>query len=192
MSAFAVAAFHEPALPAGAAELEALVWIRAAGLGSPGVDVWLRLWTPAGARVTALREVEPGSGDLLPSAERLDDRTLRVATGRWTDGVREYELAVGLPVRSPGDQMLAARVGVVAGDELAGTALIAVTWSEAAPAASGGSGVAPGELPTGASPEPRHTPAGEGEAGGPCPDCGEVPHDGDRFCEACGRELAAG
>ena len=192
MSAFAVAAFHEPRLPAGAAEVEAVVWIRAAGLASPGVDVWLSLWTPAGADVTALREVEPGDADLLAGAERLDDGTLRVEAGRWTDGVREYELGVGLPVRSPGEEMLAARFRIVAGDEVAGTALIAVTWCEAPPAADAPSqsGVPTGDLPTGPSPEPRHTTAGEGEAGGPCPDCGELPREGDRFCEACGRELA--
>ena len=96
----------------------------------------------------------------------------------WFDGVYEYELAIALPTRSAGEEMLAARVGVVAGRELAGQALIAVTWAErAAPAAgsgdlptgasaqagkvpTGASPESPGEPPTGASAEPGELPTG--------------------------------
>ena len=163
VSAFAVAAFHDPALAVGAERVEATVWIRAAGIAAAGVAAALRVWTPAGCSVAALREIEPGSRDLLADGVLVDDRTVEFACGRWFDGVYEYELEIALPARSAGEEMLAARVGVVAGRELAGQALIAVTWAERAPQASsagrgdlppGASAEPPGEPPTGASAEP--------------------------------------
>jgi hypothetical protein len=192
MSTFAVAGFHDARLPAGATLVEAVVWARAAGLGPDGVDVSLRLWTPAGARVTALAEVAPGSADLLAGAARVDDLTLLADAGRWTDGVYEYELTIAVPPQDPGEELLAARVGVVAGGETAGRALIAVTWTDAAlessPTAPPGSSA---DLPTGAASQPP-PPRGGAAAGMACAGCGALPDDGDRFCEACGRELAAG
>ncbi len=207
MSPFAVAAFHDPTLPFGARAVEAVVWIQAAGLGAAGADVALTLWTPTGAEIAALREVTPATADRLASCVRVDEQTVRLDSGCWPDGVHEFELAVTLPAREPGDEMLAARVGVLAGGEHVAGALIAVTWTPAAPGEPGGAAsfraaedqepgtvaVASADLPTGASPEPRHTDTGEGRgAPGPCANCGELPADGDRFCEACGRELAAG
>ena len=92
MSAFAVAAFHDELLASGAMRVDAAVWVRPAGLGEDGADVSLRVWTPLGANVAVLREVAPSSSDLLGGAVRLDERTVEFAAGRWTDGVREYEL----------------------------------------------------------------------------------------------------
>ncbi len=210
MSAFAVAAFYDPALPGGARALEAVVWIRAVDLDPDGVDVALELWTPASVAVTALREVAPGQADRLEGCVRVDERTLRIDAGRWRDGVHEFELVVALPAGGPGDELLAARVAVLAAGERVAAARVVVTWTEGAPdeAAPSPSGAEPtggtdldasrtaavvaADLPTGASPQPRHTGAGDGSAAGPCSGCGALPEEGDRYCEACGRELAAG
>jgi hypothetical protein len=196
MSAFAVAAFHDAMLALGAGRVDAVVWVRPAGLAREGVDAALRVWTPRGARVTALREVAPASGDLLAGGVRVDERTVDFAAGRWTDSAREYELTVVVEPRAVGEQLLAARVEVVAGGEIAGRAAIAVTWSDddALLAAGGAEAVAGGpedddELPTGRSPQPRHMAAEPGHAGDPCPGCGEQTAQGDRFCEGCGRAL---
>jgi hypothetical protein len=190
VSELAVAAFHEPRLARGAAEVEAVVWVRASHIEPGGVTVSLRVWTPAGAAVTALREVAPSTSDLLGTGARLDERTVRFDAGRWSDGVHEYELAVALPARATGEEMLAARIDVIAGGERAGGALVAVTWTDdalddSAPGAPDG----PADLPTGASPEPRHSRRGLAEAVGACVACGELPEEGDRYCEACGHEL---
>lgn len=210
MTTFDVATFCPEHVPATETVAHVVVWIHTAGLPDDGVDVALALWTPAGARITALREAgadllagpEPRADEPLAGAEPRDDQTLVVAAGRWTDAVRELELCVALPASAPGEEMLAARVSVLAGSERVGGARVAVTRVEgepagepSPPASSAGepslrtAAMTPAELPTGASPEPRHTPAGDG-ATTRCPDCGELPDDGDRYCEACGRELA--
>ncbi|MEA2138765.1 MAG: hypothetical protein QOG56_1915 [Solirubrobacteraceae bacterium] len=193
MNAFAVAAFHDEMLAIGTDRVEAVVWVRPGGLGEDGADVSLRVWTPLDARVASLRELAPASADLLAGAVRLDERTVEFAAGRWTDAPREYELAVTLAPHADGERMLAARVQVVAGGEVAGAAAVAVTWSAgAAPATATGTGARSGaadDLPTGRSPQPRHTSLEPGEAGQPCSGCGEPTSFGDRYCEGCGREL---
>jgi hypothetical protein len=188
VTAFEVDARYGAHLPVDAAAVEATVRIWAAPIDEPGVDVWLRLWTPRGATVAILREVSPATGDLLAGAVRLDALTVQCPAGRWTGGAREYELAVAPAAapRDPGDELLAARLGVVVGGEVVARALIAVVCVDAAVAAAA-------ELPTGWSPQqPLHVITDGPPAGGPCPGCGLRPGAGDRFCEACGRELGRG
>jgi hypothetical protein len=201
VSAFAVTALYDAHLPVGASGVDAGVRIAVSGVGDPGVVASLRLWTPLGATVAVLRERSPAAGDLR-SAIRLDDRTVEYPAGLWADGSREYELAVALPPREAGDERLAARFAVVVGGEIVGGAPIAVTWAddERLTVPSTGSAarsarrrvVTAAELPTGPSPQPRHTLADEPHAAEPCAGCGLHPADGDRFCEGCGRELVAG
>ncbi|MDX6717938.1 MAG: hypothetical protein QOJ63_192 [Solirubrobacteraceae bacterium] len=203
MSAFAVTALYDAHLPLGASRVDALVRIAASGVDEPDVLASLRLWTPVGATVAVLHERSPTTRDLRDAAIALDARTVEYPAGRWTEGAREYELAVGLPPRDAGDEMLAARVGVVVAGELVSAARIAVTWcdDERPTAASTGSAshaarppvvTAEEELPTGMSPQPRHTLGDEPHAARPCAGCGVQPADGDRFCEGCGRDLVAG
>jgi hypothetical protein len=198
MSSFSVAATHQTHLLVGPpSDVRAIIRVRASGLGEHGVDVSLRLWTPLGATLTVLREREraPAARDLGDRAIRFDDRTAEYPAGRWTDGAREYELAIALPAGRAGDEMLAARFSVVVGDEVAGRARIAVTWTddERIAAASRSAGPtrtdaeAVADLPTGPSPKPRHTLAVESPAA--CPACDLCAGDGDRFCERCGHEL---
>ena len=213
MSAFSIAAIHRTQLLVGASsDIRAIVRICASGLGELGVDASLRLWTPRGAGLVVLRERSPSIRDLRGRAIRLDDRTVECAAGRWTDGAREYELVIALPSGRAGDDMLVARVGVVASSAVVGRALIAVTWTDDEAAIAAGShparstspeveqsSVADGrrcedgavaDLPTGPSPEPRHTIVSDSTAATPCPACELRAGEGDRFCERCGQELA--
>lgn len=202
VNAFAVAAAYDAHLPVGAAGVRALVRVTARDLAEPGVAVSLRLWTPLGSTIANLREVSPAIADLRERAIRLDDRTVEYPAGRWTDGAREYELAVGLPPRPAGDEMLAARFAVAAHGEVVGRAQIAVAWipderpvgppAASADASTSVGAVAAADLPTGPSPCPRHLLPGEASAGEPCPGCGLPAEEGDRFCECCGHDLVDG
>jgi hypothetical protein len=202
MSAISIAATHPAHLPAGApCDVRVSVRVSASGLGERGAGVTLRLWMPLGASLAALRERAPARRDLRERATRRDERTVEVDAGAWTDGDREYELAIALPAGRAGDELLAARLVAVIGGAVAAAAPIAITWTDdARPAGTAGrpagaartSGVGPSELPTGPSPAPRHT----GPSGSPvatsCPACDLRAGDGDRFCERCGHELAGG
>lgn len=200
MSPFAVTALYDTHLSVGASGVDAVVRITASGIDEPGVAASLRVWTPLGATVAVLREHSPAAVD-LHGAIRLDDRTVEYPAGPWTDGTREYELVVALPTGHAGDEMLAARFGVVVGDEVLGAAPIAVTWIDDRRLTVRSGGAAPParpsvvtaeELPTGPSPQPRHPSVDAAHAGEPCAGCGLRPGDGDRYCEACGYELGAG
>lgn len=193
MSAFAVAAFHDARLPVGAERLEAVVWIRAAGIDE--VDASLRVWTPHGATLATLRELEPAAGDLLGggAAIAIDAHTVQIPAGRWQAGVREYELAIELPACARGDELLAAQIGVVVDEQVAGRAQLVVSWCEAdaaaAPAPQSEDAIEDADLPTGPSLRPPGSvvPGSDGE---PCPGCGAPREADDVFCERCGRELA--
>ncbi len=198
MSAFCVSATHQTHLLAGAScEVWALVRVSAPDAGEQGVEASLRLWTPSGATIVALRERSPVSRELHEHAVELDERTVEYAIGRWTDRVREYELGVALPAGAAGDDMLAARLTVVIDGEDAGRAPIAITWTDDERAVAAAS-QAPGpayaaeavtDLPTGSSPGPRCKRAAEAPATTPCSVCGQRTVEGDRFCESCGHAL---
>jgi hypothetical protein len=213
VSAFSIAAIHRTHLLVGASpDIRAIIRVSASGLGEEGVDASLRLWTPRGASVVVLRERSPSIRDLRGRAIRLDDRTVEYAAGRWTDGGREYELVIALPPGRAGDDMLATRVGVVAGGVIAGRAPIALTWTDDEAVVAAGSSPArstcteaeqsstadPGrcearavaDLPTGPSPAPRHTVVLDSCATTSCPACDLPAGEDDRFCERCGCELA--
>lgn len=200
VSAFCVSATHQTRLLAGAScDVRALVRVRAADVGEHGVEASLRLWTPLNVTVVVLRERSPVSRELHDRAVQLDKRTVEYAAGRWTDGAREYELALALPARAAGDDMLAAQLTVVVDGKDACRAPIAVTWTDderliAAASQSPGPTYAAAEavadLPTGPSPEPRRRRAVEAPAATRCSACGQRAAYGDRFCECCGHTLA--
>lgn len=201
MTAFAVAAYHSAYLPLAGSTVEAIVWVRASAVDEPAVEVSLLVWMPLDATLITLREVSPATRDLRQAAIRVDDRTLEFPTAPWRGGARAYELAVAVAPRNIDDHLLAARVAVCAGGTLAGRALIAVTWTDDerliaastvnAVECARTAGVAATDLPTGRSHWPR-PPVAAPSAGEPCPGCGARPQEGDRFCEACGHELACG
>lgn len=193
-----VVASHAVFVPVGARTLEARVWVTAAGFGAAGADVALRLWTPCETTVVTLREARGADVSLTGAARKLDARTASYPAGRWQDGTREYELAVTLPSRAAGDQMLVARFEVAVDGDVVERALLTVTFYEdgadraPTPKAPGTAAVALAERPTDPSPKRRQAAGAQLATAEQCSRCGAQTFHGDRFCEGCGAELIDG
>ena len=93
-------------------------------------EVTLRVWTPQGAEVTLLKQMEPVMLDLSGARTASVLLSGDYATGSWGDESRDYHLSVRLPMGSVNDEMLAARVTVLVGDEPRGQALVRAVWTD--------------------------------------------------------------
>lgn len=92
--------------------------------------VSLRVWTPRGASLVLLRQVSPAIADLTQSGRTSDEQTTEFATGAWAEESRDYHLCVRLPCRAVGEQMLASRVSLMIGSQVASQALVKAIWTE--------------------------------------------------------------
>jgi hypothetical protein len=99
----------------------------------PGV--LLRVWTPQQAALKFVKQVAPSVDDLTarraPSGPRAGD----YPTGAWAPGEsRDYHVSIQVQPAFTGQEMLAARVSLVAGsasgERVLGTGLIRVTWTD--------------------------------------------------------------
>jgi len=99
-------------------------------------DVLLRVWTPQSAEAKFVKQVAPTIDDLtsrrIPSGAQAGD----FPTGAWAPGEsRDYHVGVEVKPAFIGQQMLAARVNLVArspdgGEQVLGKGLIQVTWTD--------------------------------------------------------------
>ncbi|PRC90833.1 VWA domain-containing protein [Solimicrobium silvestre] len=94
----------------------------------------LRIWSPKVVKVSLVKQMSPEILDLMPSAKRIDDKTLEIPLGAWATEARDYQLAFELPVGNIGDEVLACRAAVVFQDSNGEVKIpcepIAVRWSE--------------------------------------------------------------
>jgi hypothetical protein len=105
-------------------------------MGKAVGDVRLRLWTPQGAQIKFVKQVAPQILDL--SARRApgpNPLTGDYPTGAWGPESRDYQVCVQVRPGSVGDEMLAARVSLVAVDGAGqaatlGQGLVKATWSD--------------------------------------------------------------
>ncbi len=98
-------------------------------------DVRLRVWTPAGATLSFVKQVAPQVDDLTGRRTEVNARTVDFATGAWSAESRDYHVSVTVPPGEVGGERLAARVSVVTtggdGDEqVAAQALIRAVWTD--------------------------------------------------------------
>jgi von Willebrand factor type A C-terminal domain/von Willebrand factor type A domain len=98
-------------------------------------DVSLRLWTPQHASVRFVKQVAPDVDDLTGRAEPAGQLTTDYPTGAWGDGEsRDYHVCVRVTPGAVGQEMLAARVSIVAGSpsspEVLGQGLVRAVWTE--------------------------------------------------------------
>ncbi|GAA2509041.1 vWA domain-containing protein [Winogradskya humida] len=99
-------------------------------MGKTSADVQLKVWTPVNATVRFVKQVEPQVADL--SGKRVQDgpRAGRYPLGSWGAEARDYHVCVDVPPGAAGDEMLAARVSVVEGENVLSQALVRAVWTE--------------------------------------------------------------
>jgi hypothetical protein len=101
-------------------------------MGKGVADVALRLWTPKGAAVRFVKQVDPNVEDLTD--KRTESGPLRgdYPLGVWGDEQRIYHVCVAVPTQEVGAEMLAGRVSLVrAGSpDVLGQGLVKAVWTD--------------------------------------------------------------
>ncbi len=92
-------------------------------------ELTLRLWTPAGARVTFVKQVAPTVHDLTERRVEAGGQCGEYPLGAWGSEERDYHLQVELEPAPVGREKLAARATVLAGAEVLGEGLVTATWT---------------------------------------------------------------
>jgi hypothetical protein len=93
-------------------------------------EVTLRVWAPQNAEIAVVKQMEPIMNDLTESRQDVGPLTGGYRTGSWGNESRDYYISVRLPEGKVDDEMLAARVTLMVGDEAMGQALIKAVWTE--------------------------------------------------------------
>lgn len=94
-------------------------------------DVSLRLWTPQGATVKFVKQVEPTLADLTGRRTEVPPRSGDYPTGSWGSETRDYHVCVQVPAGATGEKMLAGRVSLVLPDgQTIGRGNILAVWTD--------------------------------------------------------------
>jgi hypothetical protein len=93
-------------------------------------DARLRVWTPRGVTVRSVQQVAPQIQDLTGKRKPVDRFIGEYPTGAWGNETRGYQFSLRVPTYAVGDEMLAARVGLVVGDHVASQALVRAIWTD--------------------------------------------------------------
>ena len=115
--------------PAGlAADFTAMM---ANAMGKQVADVALRVWTPQRAAVRFVKQVAPAVDDLTgrrtPSGPQAGD----YPTGAWGPGEsRDYHVGIEVSPAGLGQEMLAARISLMAGPQVLGQGLVRAIWTD--------------------------------------------------------------
>ena len=98
-------------------------------MGKSIPDLTLRLWTPAGARVEFVKQVAPTVEDLTHRRVDAGNQCGEYPLGSWGAEDRDYHIQVEVEPGAVGREKLAARVSVVAGEEVLGEGLVKAMWT---------------------------------------------------------------
>ncbi|MCP2276091.1 vWA domain-containing protein [Nocardia amikacinitolerans] len=92
-------------------------------------ELTLRVWTPAGATVRFVKQVAPAIEDLTARRVEAGPQVGEYSLGAWGAEERDYHVQVRVEPAAPGREKLAARVSVLAGDEVVGQGLVRAVWT---------------------------------------------------------------
>ncbi|MFF8377129.1 VWA domain-containing protein [Streptomyces sp. NPDC015661] len=105
-------------------------------MGKGVADVALRLWTPVGVEIMFVKQVAPAVEDLTGRRTEAGPRAGDYPTGSWGDESRDYHVSVRVPLAAVGQEMLAARVSLLAPDPAGGDprplsqGLVRAVWTD--------------------------------------------------------------
>lgn len=99
-------------------------------MGKEIARVSLRLWTPAGSTVRFVKQVFPHIEDLTGRRSTVTDRIGDYPTGAWGAESRDYHVSVEVEPDTVGEEILAARVSLVAGDRPLVERLVLAKWTD--------------------------------------------------------------
>ncbi|MFI5776897.1 VWA domain-containing protein [Nocardia sp. NPDC051570] len=92
-------------------------------------ELTLRIWSPAGATVHFVKQVAPTIEDLTARRIEAGAQVGEYPLGAWGAEERDYHVQVRVEPAAPGREKLAARISVVAGDEVVGQGLVKAVWT---------------------------------------------------------------
>jgi hypothetical protein len=101
-----------------------------AAMGKGLAEVALRLWTPAGSRVRFVKQAFPHVEDLTGRRVEVSARVGDYPTGAWGTESRDYHVSVEVPSGGLGEELLAARVSLVSGEQVLAQGRILATWTD--------------------------------------------------------------
>ncbi len=100
-------------------------------IGKDIADVRLRVWRPDGTRLRFVRQVAPTIDDLTTLGTPVSPLATDYPTGAWAGREsRDYHVCVDLRPEEPGEEMLAARVSLVIGDQAVAQGLVRAVWTD--------------------------------------------------------------
>jgi hypothetical protein len=99
-------------------------------MGKQVPDVMLRVWTPQQAQLTFVKQVSPSLEDLTSRRSQSGPQSGDYPTGAWGAAEsRDYHVCVRVGAAEVGQEMLAARVSLVVGSQVAGQGLVRAVWT---------------------------------------------------------------
>jgi hypothetical protein len=101
-----------------------------AAMGKSYAGVALRLWTPAGATLRFVKQVFPQVEDLTGRRTAISSRVGEYPTGAWGAESRDYHVSIEVEPAGVGEEMLAARVSLVANDQTLAERLVLAKWTD--------------------------------------------------------------
>jgi hypothetical protein len=131
---FTVDVFQNEYLPDGGRDVNAIVTVTSAD-GRQIAGVALRVWTPRHASIRFVKQVAPAVEDLTGRRSASGPQAGDYPTGAWGPGEsRDYHVCVEVSPAGVGQEMLAARVSLVAeapsGPQVLGQGLVRAVWTD--------------------------------------------------------------